>query len=115
MKKILGFTEEITTCECCGKQNLKGTYAIEIDGMNPVYFGSSCAFKKHVLTKEQTKVADKAYSSLKASLFVSGSKTIEEHNEKVRISFKSINEFRVSKMGLSALPESEMRLLKPLF
>ena len=45
MYKILGLTDEVTTCECCGKQNLKHTVVLD-NGENMVHFGSSCAAKK---------------------------------------------------------------------
>src|SRR6185369_5700834 len=35
--KFLGTTDEVTTCECCGRSNLKGTVALELeDGGLPV-------------------------------------------------------------------------------
>lgn len=40
--KFLGSTDDVTTCEHCGKSALKGTIALEIDG-SVVYFGSTCA------------------------------------------------------------------------
>jgi len=49
MKKIIGFTDAITECECCGKKELKGTYCLEIDG-EELYYGSTCAFKCHGLS-----------------------------------------------------------------
>lgn len=42
--RILGFTEEITSCDCCGKQDLKGTYAMDNAG-EVLYFGSVCGQK----------------------------------------------------------------------
>lgn len=52
MKKIIGYTDSIQECECCGKINLKGTYCLEIDGVE-LYYGSICAFKDHGLTLEE--------------------------------------------------------------
>lgn len=43
--KVLGFTEEVTTCDCCGKRNLKGSFAIETDAGDAVYYGSVCVNK----------------------------------------------------------------------
>ena len=43
--KIIGFTDKVNECDCCGKQNLKGTYCVTIDG-NEFYYGSSCATNK---------------------------------------------------------------------
>lgn len=43
--RLLGFTEEITQCGCCGKSELKGTYVFETSS-GIQYYGSTCA-KKH--------------------------------------------------------------------
>jgi hypothetical protein len=56
MKKIIAFTDSITTCECCGKSGLKGTYCVEIDGVE-LYYGSTCAKKEHGITDEAQKEA----------------------------------------------------------
>ena len=40
--KIIGFTDKVNECDCCGKTELKGTYCIYIDG-NEFYYGSTCA------------------------------------------------------------------------
>ena len=54
MKRIIGFTDSVTECECCGKTDLKGTYCLEIDGVE-LYYGSVCAFKSHGLTEPEQK------------------------------------------------------------
>jgi hypothetical protein len=41
--KILGTTEDVTSCECCGRENLKKTVAISLDDADPMYFGTTCA------------------------------------------------------------------------
>jgi len=41
--RFVGVTDEVTTCECCGKRNLKRTVAISFDGGDPVYYGTDCA------------------------------------------------------------------------
>lgn len=43
--KVLGFTDEVTTCDCCGKRNLKGSFAIETDAGDTVFYGSVCVNK----------------------------------------------------------------------
>lgn len=45
MVKVLGISDEITTCELCGKQNLKCTVALDLtgDGSDPVHYGRDCA------------------------------------------------------------------------
>jgi hypothetical protein len=49
--KIIGFTDKVTDCDCCGKTGLKGTYCISIDG-NEFYYGSTCATKNTGITSE---------------------------------------------------------------
>jgi len=53
MKTILGFTEEISSCDCCGKSNLKGTWNVEVNG-SIYYLGSTCVKKKGFTTKDKT-------------------------------------------------------------
>lgn len=103
MTTVLGFTDEITTCACCGKSNLKGTYAVEVDGML-TYFGSTCAFKKHGVSKPEMKKADSLYSTLKFH----GVKTIEEYNAKQRRMCETANEWRASK-GIPLITEEEIK------
>jgi len=59
-KKILGFTDEITTCDCCGKVDLKGTYAVDFEG-DIAYYGSVCAFKVHAVSYDEQKEVKKAF------------------------------------------------------
>lgn len=42
MKIIIAFTDSITTCECCGRSNLKGTYAVKDEFGGEFYYGSTC-------------------------------------------------------------------------
>ena len=44
MARLMGTTDEITTCDCCGKSGLKLTVAIDIDGVI-VHYGRDCAAK----------------------------------------------------------------------
>jgi hypothetical protein len=40
----LGWTEEVTACDCCGKSELSGTMALECqEAGEVVYYGSVCA------------------------------------------------------------------------
>lgn len=43
MAKALGITDEVTTCDCCGKADLKCTVAIELDDGQIVHYGRTCA------------------------------------------------------------------------
>lgn len=42
--KILGITDEVTTCACCGRNGLKKTIALEIDEVL-THYGTTCATK----------------------------------------------------------------------
>lgn len=55
MFKIVGITDEVTSCECCGKSNLKKTVALMDDNGNVTYFGQTCASKAAGWTKEYVK------------------------------------------------------------
>lgn len=41
--KFLGNTDDVTTCECCGRSDLKSTVALSIDESDAVYYGVTCA------------------------------------------------------------------------
>lgn len=45
MVKVLGISDEVTTCELCGKANLKCTVALDLtgEGSGPVFYGRDCA------------------------------------------------------------------------
>lgn len=45
MVKVLGISDEVTTCELCGKSNLKCTVALDLtgEGSEAVYYGRDCA------------------------------------------------------------------------
>lgn len=40
---VKGITDEITSCGCCGKSNLKKTVILEGDDGEILYYGSECA------------------------------------------------------------------------
>ena len=50
--QILGFTEEQSTCDRCGRSELKGTYAIDVNGAI-LYLGSSCIAHRFEMTKSE--------------------------------------------------------------
>lgn len=60
MKVIIGYTDSVTECECCGKVDLKGTYCINLDG-EELYYGSTCAFKVHGVTEDEQKEVKKTF------------------------------------------------------
>lgn len=68
--KFLGTTDDVTTCECCGRKDLAKTIAIqemtadgEAIGM-PLFFGEVCAAKALKIgvkvVRQETSAADKA-------------------------------------------------------
>lgn len=42
--KILGINDDVTTCECCGRANLKCTVVLT-NGEGEVHYGRDCAAK----------------------------------------------------------------------
>jgi hypothetical protein len=42
MIKILGINDDVTTCECCGRTNLKKTVVLETDS-GEKHYGTQCA------------------------------------------------------------------------
>ena len=59
-KSILGYSDDVTSCDCCGKSDLKGTYTVLLNG-NINYFGSVCAFKVHAISYEEQKIIKKTH------------------------------------------------------
>lgn len=53
MARALGTTESITTCDCCGKSNLKLTVAVELDDGELVHYGTTCAKRNTGKTQKQ--------------------------------------------------------------
>ena len=62
--KYLGTTDDVTTCDCCGRTELKSTVALSIDESDAVYYGVTCAahaLKRSVAeVKKGTAAADRA-------------------------------------------------------
>lgn len=51
--KVLGFTEDVTTCDCCGRVDLKGTLALEnISSGDINHYGIICGSKISKQTKK---------------------------------------------------------------
>lgn len=53
MAKALGTDDSITTCDCCGKVNLKFTVAMELDDGQIVHYGQVCAGRNTGKTRPQ--------------------------------------------------------------
>lgn len=62
--KVLGFTEDYTDCDCCGRCKLKGTYAVQYEDGQIIHFGSRCIKARHAFNKEsEIKEAANAYKA----------------------------------------------------
>jgi hypothetical protein len=76
--KILGVDDSITSCDCCGKSNLKKTVALDAEG-EIVYYGVNCAARALGFT-------DKTYSTRNASELVTRFNAREKlRQEKARL------------------------------
>lgn len=54
--RVLGITDERTSCDCCGKTPLKSTTAVEmLDTGEIQYFGSTCVTRNTGMTAKQIK------------------------------------------------------------
>jgi hypothetical protein len=57
--RFLGTTDDVTTCECCGRQDLKSTVALDLDGDSgqPTYYGVVCAARALKMDAKSVKSA----------------------------------------------------------
>ena len=55
---FLGVTEEITSCDCCGKSELLCTVAMQTEDGEVVYYGRTCA-SRHSGRKVEAMVSEK--------------------------------------------------------
>lgn len=70
--RVLGTTDDVTTCECCGRADLKGTVALQwtLDGEamgRPVFFGCVCAARAVGRPAKEIKAAAKSADDEKAA------------------------------------------------
>lgn len=55
---FVGTTDDVTTCDCCGRSDLKGTIVLRpADGGDEVFFGSVCGAKAQSWTVKDFNVA----------------------------------------------------------
>lgn len=86
----LGFTEDVTSCDCCGRIDLKGTYAIEDTQSGGVsYLGCVCAAnrmnwsKKEFVTKYKAEEREQHQQAKKAFRQTPEYLAVEEYQSKV--------------------------------
>lgn len=70
--RVLGTTDDVTTCECCGRADLKGTVVLQwtLDGEDvggPVFFGCVCAARAVGEPAKAIKAAAKSADDEKAA------------------------------------------------
>ena len=71
--KVLGTTDTVGVCHCCGRTDLKKTVVLEVEGAaTPTYYGTACAAKAIKWTvkevnAEVAKIAKDAKAAEKAA------------------------------------------------
>lgn len=63
--KFLGTSDEVTTCDCCGKKDLKATVALSIGDADPVYFGVVCAARALKMPAKDVRAKNKSADDAK--------------------------------------------------
>lgn len=53
--KALYITDEIDTCDCCGRADLKATVAMQLSGGGILHYGRTCAARNSGKTSQQIK------------------------------------------------------------
>lgn len=53
--RFLGNTDEVTTCDCCGRSDLKATVALEDECGTVVHYGVVCAARAMKLTATEVR------------------------------------------------------------
>lgn len=68
---FLGTTDEVDTCDCCGRTGLKSTVALAFDDGAPVYYGVVCAARAlnvaAKLVRSESRRADEARAASEAA------------------------------------------------
>jgi hypothetical protein len=62
--RVLGITDEVTECDCCGRQNLKATVVLRFDNdTENRHYGRTCAAR---YARVEVKVIDKGVKAAEA-------------------------------------------------
>ena len=65
MYKVLGISDEVTVCECCGRTNLKKTVVLS-NGDGEVRYGTECAARAMKIKKGDVEKAVRSAEKSKA-------------------------------------------------
>jgi hypothetical protein len=95
--KALYLDDAITTCDCCGKTNLKATVAMQLDCGGILHYGRTCAVRNsgktsQQVTKEIRKERDLAHGRTMnhlADLRRSGAKITRQIMREVAMSYRA--------------------------
>ncbi len=63
---FLGTTDEVSTCDCCGKTRLKSTVALSLNGGEAVYYGVVCAARAIGRSEKEVRAGARAADKAKA-------------------------------------------------
>ena len=74
--KLLGITDEITVCDCCGKTNLKKTFVCQDDNGNISYYGSDCYARLAGIKPKDSRIKLDGFSICRA-----GRITLRQHGK----------------------------------
>jgi hypothetical protein len=62
--KALYVTDEVDTCECCGRTDLKATVAMKLDDGGILYYGRTCAARNS--GKDQRQIKEEIAANMQA-------------------------------------------------
>lgn len=78
--RYLGTTDDVTTCDCCGRTGLKNTVVIEMhDDAEPLYYGVTCAAHALKTTAKEVRYEAKRADTIKREK--KAAERQEEHNK----------------------------------
>lgn len=81
--RILGKNDEVTTCECCGKTNLKLTVVLT-DGEREVRYGRDCAARVLAPVRRGGKVVGSYLTALKVQRMAENAEYEREKAERAK-------------------------------
>jgi hypothetical protein len=61
MFKVLGYDDGVHICDCCGKQDLKGTFGVEMEDGEVLFYGSVCVTRNTGKPMKEIKSMAKQY------------------------------------------------------
>lgn len=92
MAKVLGWTDDTTACDCCGKSDLSGTFGVETDAGEIVHYGSVCVRRAFNMTAKEFRA--------KASADAKAAKSAREARARAaRVRFQNTAEYRAARVA----------------